>query len=134
MKAMMKAVGVVMVGVVVAGCASTAPPAARVDPAGGMYPQVTVEPTIQAWIVVARPTVTKDEVMRVSVPVRLATNMQDEVHVQYQFTFLDKNGVPLPVQSGWRMITLPSRMQRVLEGTALDKTAADWQLEIRSGR
>lgn len=118
----------------VQGCASTAPPPARVDPAGGGYPQITVEPQLQQWIVVDRPTVQMGEVMKVTVPVRMDTNRSPEIAIQYQFTFVDANNVPLPTQSGWQMVTLPSRMRRELQGTALDRNAVDWRLEIRSGR
>lgn len=128
--------GVLALGVVggMQACVSTAPPPARVDPAGGGYPQITVEPQLQQWIGVDRPIVTMGEVMKVMVPVRMDSNRSPEIAIQYQFTFVDSRGVPLPVQSGWQMATLPSRMRRELMGTALDRNAVDWRLEIRSGR
>ncbi len=127
--------GVAGLMVVLAGCGSTAPPAANIDPYSGQaYPNITVEPKLQPWIVFRPAVVEKSEAMRVTVPIRLATTTQNPIAVQYKFTFKDGNGVPLRVQSDWKYLQLEPNMLRDLQGSALDSNAADWYLEIRSGR
>ncbi len=110
-------------------------PAARVDPTIHQgYPAVTVEPALQKFVVVAEPVVQGEDVKTVTVPVRLINKHNYPINIQYKFTFTDKDGAPLRTQPGWKYIVLEPGMRRDLTGTALDNTAENWQLEIRSAR
>lgn len=118
------------------GCAAdTSPPGAMGDPTDTQaYPNVTVEPALQRWIVVRSPVVERGEIMKVTVPVRLQSATSKPIYVQYKFVFLDEAGVPLRVQSDWQFQQLEPRMERFLRGNALDSNADNWQVEIRSAR
>jgi len=67
----------------------------------------------------------------VSVPVRsLADN---QAAIQYEFTWFDQDGRELR-RGGWRFTVLEPRLQKQLQGNALDSRSAGWRLEIRSAR
>lgn len=96
------------------------------------YPAVTVMGDLENAVVVATPIVQPaqdDEPMVVSVPVRLLSDEPE--NCQYQFTFLDKNGMPLKPQMEWRYVQMPPRTQIFLEGVSLKKEAVQWRLTIR---
>jgi uncharacterized protein YcfL len=56
------------------------------------------------------------------------------VHVQYRFEYFDAKGRLMPGTGSWRFQSLPSRMEVFLESSALDPSATDWRLTIRSAR
>jgi hypothetical protein len=123
--------------VLMAGCDDVHPPRAipadKVPP--GAYPRnVAVEPFLENELVVGPSIVTDgtaDRPMMVKQPMR---NVREwPLEIQYQFVFLDKTGSPLP-GSGWRNLTLESRIERFLEGAALDTNAVDWRLNVRAAK
>lgn len=122
----------------VVGCdPQRVPPGARRDPlpAGG-YPVITVEAGLQPFIGVddANVKVTEGSIerpMTVSVPIRsLADN---QAAIQYEFTWFDKEGRELR-RGGWKFTALEPRLQKQLQGNAMDSQSAGWRLEIRSAR
>lgn len=130
--------GVAVLGLaVLVGCrGSTLPPAAQRDPVlRENYPRVTVLDGLQPWIAVTEPIVSREEgrPLRVSVPVRAVTQHED-LNVQYRFQFLDDQGRPVDPDPTWRYERLPSKAQRILDGSALDQRAVDWRFEIRPAR
>ncbi len=125
--------------VALAGCAADqhrrAPAPAVIDPVhASEYPQIIVHEELRNWIAAQRPVVTRGDVMRVMVPVRLLSNQGQNAFVQYRFVFTDERGTPLRTQSDWKFINLEPRIPVELTGTALDSTAAEWRLEIRPAR
>ena len=99
------------------------------------YPNVTLSPDLQGWVVVNPSTVTRDGVMKVSTPVRLVSSESGQFsRVQYRYIFLDKDGAPLRAQPDWKYIKLEPRQQVFLTSNALDAAAKDWRLEIRTNR
>lgn len=124
-----------------AGCDTVrAPYAARNDTvAQANYPKVVVEGALSPYLAINQPVVNSDSgVMKVSVPARLLSNPGEFSRVQYKFTFFngptEAGGTPLRTQTEWRYMQLEPRNQVYLEGNALDSTAKDWRLEIRSAR
>lgn len=112
-----------------------APGSAGADPLPrDNYPKVEVEGPLVGWIVVSKPTVTTDGVMKVSTPIRLKSDSGEYANIQYMYTFFDSAGVPLRTQTEWKFLKLEPRTQTFLQGNALDSNAADWRLNIRSGR
>lgn len=119
------------------GCDTVkAPPGARADTVPqGNYPQITVELGLQPFVGVNQPVVTRtNDVLKVSTPVRLLSDPGQFSRIQYRYIFLDGNGQPLRTQTEWRFARLEPRIQQFLDGNALDNTAADFRLEIRSAR
>jgi len=99
------------------------------------YPNVTLSPDLQGWLVANPSTVTREGVLKVSTPVRLISAQSGQFsRVQYRYIFLDKNGVPLRAQPDWKYIKLEPRQQVFLTSNALDAAAQDWRLEIRTNR
>jgi uncharacterized protein YcfL len=123
---------------VLAGCDDVhAPHAIPSDkfPAGAYPKNVAVEWTLKDALVAGQTIVkdgTKDQPLSVSQPMR---NIRDyAIEVQYQFTFLDSTGRPIQPDGGWRNITLEGRVERFLEGAALDTNAVDWRLTVRPAK
>ncbi len=54
--------------------------------------------------------------------------------MQWRYIFLDGKGRRLQSEPDWQFSYLPSRTPVELRGNALDKSAADWQLQIRPAR
>jgi Protein of unknown function (DUF1425) len=115
------------------GCASSAPPVPAGDPFGAMSIHITAEAPLQQWLRIGDVKVLRDGLMTVVVPVRMAHDGAGDYSIQYRFTFLDQSGRPLASQTQWRMEQLTPRVEKILEGTALD-AATDWRLEIRPAR
>ncbi len=138
----MTACGVLgMVAMVISGCDTVrAPYAARNDTvAQANYPKVVVEAGLSPYLAINQPVVNSDSgVMKVSVPARLLSNPGEFSRIQYKFTFFngptEAGGTPLRTQTEWRYMVMEPRNQVYLEGNALDSTAKDWRLEIRSAR
>ena len=127
-------VGALMVGMMaLGGCTNTAPPVPAIDPYGAMGVHITVEAPLQQWLRIGDVRVVPEGLMTVVVPVRLAHDGSGDYSIQYRFTFLDQSGKPLASQTQWRMEQLTPRVERILQGTALD-AATDWRLEIRPAR
>lgn len=108
------------------------PPASPApDPIVGGYPQITMAGGLSRLIVHGAPVVegaSASAPMRVTVPVR---SIQDAMtRVQYQYTWLDDKGRPVS-ESGWRYETVPPRMERFFESSALSTKAVGWRLEIK---
>ena len=104
--------------------------------APGRYPRnVAVDPFLNDALVCG-PTIvnegSKDQPMSVAQPIR-NTLVDRSINVQYQFVFFDRTGKELD-GSGWKFITLESRVERQLEGAALDTNAVDWRLTVRSAK
>ncbi len=135
--------GVLIAGMIVSvglvGCAQRRydpPPSVVADPAA--YPQVVVSPDLTGWLAAGRPVVTRGEegrgVLRVTVPVRTLVARGQTVRVQYRFLFLDGLGQLISPEGDWHYVRMPANTQRFFEGNALDDTASDWRLEIRTAR
>lgn len=98
------------------------------------YPKVTVDPSLAGWIVVDSPIVTKSDVLKVTVPVRLATD-NSASNAQYRILFFDSTGAPARGgDMNWTFMNLPPRDQRFLVANSLDTDAVDWRCEIRLAR
>ena len=104
--------------------------------APGHYPRnVAVDPFLNDGLVCGQTIVkegTKDQPMSVAQAVR-NTIVDRSLNVQYQFVFFDSTGKQLE-GSGWKFVTLESRVERQLQGAALDTNAVDWRLTIRSAK
>lgn len=99
------------------------------------YPQIAVDGPLQPFLAFDAPKVSRDGgVLKVVTPVRLQSDKGYESDLQYRYTFLDAGGLPLRSQADWRYVRLPSRRQVFLEGNAMDTTASDWRLEVRTAR
>ena len=104
-------------------------------PAGAYPRNVSVDPQV-ASALVAGPTIvnggSKDQPMTVQQPMR---NTKDfPLEIQYQYVFLDQTGRPLQSSGNWRNITMEPRVERFLEGAALDTNAVDWRLTVRPAK
>lgn len=122
----------------IAGCDEVhAPRAIGADKlAPGQYPRnVAVDEHLNEALVAGATIVndgSKDQPMSVSQPVR---NIKDfPLNIQYQFTFLDTSGKPIEGGGGWRYVTLEPRVERFLQGAALDTSAVDWRLTVRAAK
>lgn len=136
MKSMSALMGGLVLGVatILGGCASTAPPVPHSDPYGAAGAQITVSPSdLRDFLVIGNGKVTRNGLMTVVVPVRLAFEDNNGYYIQYKFTFLDNSGRPIASQTEWRMEQLTPRVEKILQGTALD-AATDWRLEIKSAK
>lgn len=111
-----------------------APGAAKADPLpSAAYPQIVAAEGLSGYIAYDAPKVSATKPMEVTVPVRALTDNQD-LNIQYRFSFFDQNGVPLNENPDWRFLKLPSRNQRFLSGFAREQSAVDWRLEIRPAK
>ncbi len=98
------------------------------------YPRITVEDSIQPWVGLGEPVIKWDP-LQVTVPVRALHEDSYDLRIQYRYVFFDGQGTPLRLQQSWRYDVLPAtRAQIFIAGTAMDDTARDWRLEIRSAR
>lgn len=129
----------VVVGLAVAGCndPQKKTPGMREDPqASAAYPVVSVEAGLKRYLGVDSERVVVDPAdesrpMKVTVPVRsLADN---QMSVQYEFTWFDEAGRELG-RSGWQFLALEPRVQRSFSANSLTTRAKGWRLEVRSAR
>lgn len=131
MKRNMMIVGGLVLGAALAGgCTNTAPPVPANDPYAGLGINITVASPLHKWLRIGDVRTTRDGLMTVVVPVRLAYEDNNGFYIQYKFTFLDQAGKPLAAQTEWKMEQLTPRVEKILQGTALD-AATDWRLEIK---
>jgi uncharacterized protein YcfL len=106
----------------------------------GKYPQMVsmegLDDVVGAQyerVVEELPNAAEGKVLRVTVPVRCLTGK--DIRVQYRFIFMDAQGRPVERNEvGWKYQVLPPRVERFLEGNALDTNAVAWRLEIRSAQ
>jgi len=124
--------------VALAGCDAVHPPynipADKMPP--GSYPRnVAVQWELRDALVAGQTIVkdgSKDQPLSVAQPMR---NIRDHsIEIQYQYDFLDSNGRPLTSSGGWRNLTMEPRVERFLDGAALDTNAVDWRLTIRPAK
>ena len=129
---------VVLAGVVVSGCAGGGayePYTPGWDPLPtAKYPNITAEGHIAGYLAANTPTITKDPILSISVPVRLMSDKGQWSKVQYRYIFLDSNFAPVRAQPDWQPMTMEPRQQVFMTGNALDTNAVNWRLEIRPQR
>jgi uncharacterized protein YcfL len=116
------------------GC-EAAPVAAPADPYGGAnYPQIVVLHDLAGDVRVDTPIIVEraDAPLKVTVPIRNVTH--DDLSIQYHFTFLDRNHLPLKPDHGWQTVELRSSTQVTIEDSAGDTTAVDWRLDLGAPR
>lgn len=106
------------------------------DPVAGAYPRITIDGGLARFLVADYPAVvtrpaTEDKPLWVQVPVR--SQADNEFIIQYNFTWLDAQGVKVG-ESGWRTENMPSRRQMMLSANAMTKQAVEWRLDVRSAR
>jgi len=115
-----------------------APDIVRQDPLPqGAYPQQVVLEGLNRGIVSGDPVVRgPSDSMPMTVTVPLRSVADKTLHVQYQFEFLDANGLPVrgTPTSGWRFVTVEPRTQVFAVANALDTDAVDWRLQVRPAR
>lgn len=120
------------------GCAQDkvrGPSTANIDQlAPENYPKLVIEePALAkvmavtpARVVVDRPA---DRPMSVTVPVRSIAD--NTMRVQYRYIWFDDKG--REVRTGeWRREVFAPRVERQLQGAAVDMKSTDWRLEVRS--
>jgi hypothetical protein len=96
------------------------------------YPRVTVAGELGRFLAIDEPIVEQQDVMKVTVPVRLLSDPGYSSSVQYRFLFMNENGAPARGGAmNWRFVNLPPRNQVFLAGNAMDTDAVDWRCEIR---
>lgn len=129
------AIGASLVGGLSACDTVKAPFSPGLDQVGrANYPRVTVDPQLAGWLVVDQPTMNKTDVLKVTVPVRLASD-RNASNVQYRILFFNANGEPARGgDMNWTFLNLPPRDQRFLVANSLDSDAVDWRCEIRVAR
>src|SRR5699024_6543989 len=95
------------------------------------YPKIEARGDLEKKIYYGKPVVehAAGRPLHVSVPVR--STRQDAIEAQYRFVFFAQDGRALTPEMDWRYIRLPARSQVFLQGTALNKEAVDWRLQIR---
>ena len=130
---------IVLVGLGAVGCSDPvkAPAAGPVDllPPSA-YPQIVASEGLEAALRFSPPIVdpsTDARPMLVTVAVR---SIEDDypIMIQYRFEFFDASRRPLRSNQGWAFQRLEPRLAYHLEANALERTAADWQLTVRSAR
>lgn len=98
------------------------------------YPKVYINPPTLAKVMVITPgTVVvdtpADRPMSVTVPLRSIAD--NSMRVQYRFLWFDDKG--RPVREGeWIAEMFAPRVERRLQGNAIDLKSRDWRLEVRS--
>lgn len=118
------------------GCDKTmAPGAVQADPlAPQLYAKIAALQGLEPYLVMGTPPrVEAGPPMRVTCAIRAKTDYE-ELNVQYRYIFVDAGGVPLNNNPDWQYLRMQSRTESFFSGNALDKTAADWRLEIRPAR
>jgi uncharacterized protein YcfL len=106
------------------GCASSTAP-----------PNVTILDNLAPSLVFGAAVVDEgdaDRPMRITMPVRQTASF--DLHVQYQFQFLDDQGRPLRSNLGWRYLMMAPQIEYFMEGAALETTATSWRLNIKSSQ
>lgn len=128
------AAAAMIAGATLTGCASTTtrtPFTGQYAPLQ-RYPRVEVAGELNQFIAVDPPIVEQQDVMKVSVPVRLLSDPGYSSSIQYRVLFFNENGAPARGGAmNWRFVNLPPRNQVFLTGNAMDSDAADWRCEIR---
>lgn len=111
-----------------------APPAARTDPLAAQdYPQIVMLEGLDSYLAVSNVVQDPGPPMDVTVFARGLTN-GEQPHVQYRFTFMDRQGRSLERDAAWHYMTVPSRTRVEFRANALDSRAVDWRLEVRPAR
>lgn len=103
----------------------------------GSYPRIVVEAPLNQFVAVDYNGIVVDQAtterpLAITVPVR-SLSPERRMNVQYQFTWLDRDGRQIG-QGGWRYIVMEPRSQDRFTGNAMDNRASDYRLEIRSAR
>jgi uncharacterized protein YcfL len=124
---------------VVTGCSDPmkAPPAGQRDllPAD-QYPHIVAIEGLAKELRFGQPIVdqpTEQRPLRVIVHTRSTTARQG-LNIQYRFEWVDEAGRPVEPDSGWQFVHLEPRVLTPLPGAALDTSAVDWRLVVRSAR
>ncbi|MCX5658446.1 MAG: hypothetical protein NTW19_01835 [Planctomycetota bacterium] len=119
------------------GCQSSPyPDAGRADMMPpGTYPRNVMMDGVGEGVVLGEATVTAgtaDKPIKIQQPVR---NILDyPINIQYHFEFFDASRRLVGPDAGWVFKALPPKAEVFLEGSALQTTATDWRLQIRSAR
>ena len=71
--------------------------------------------------------------LKVTVPVENLSGRR-MLRLQYRFTFLDANGIPMDPQMSWQRIDIAPNDRRYIQGAAVSTGANDWELSIRLTR
>lgn len=129
-----------LTGLGMTGCLYPNPPATKADPvARENYPRNIALQNLDYGMVGGAPSVeagTADRPMRVSVPMRNITDYG--ISVQYMFEFFDAQGRVVPragsSTQNWRFARMEPSVMMYFDGAALDTTAVDWRLTVRSAR
>lgn len=97
------------------------------------YPQITVsgDDLLHETKLAEPPAVSVGDYRPMSVTVALRLEDHTDEKVQYRFLFFDERRVPLDIDPGWKYTVLRGREKTYLQGSALDTTAVNWQLEVR---
>ncbi len=120
------------------GCqADRSPGAGMADPYPAQIndPRITVlAPDLRGWIGFQEFRVAQDEdkPLSVNVPVRNMTERQ--YLIDYRFLFYDEDGMQISPVMGWQMVAMEPKQNVRLEGSALDRSAVDFRLEVRWAR
>lgn len=128
---------VASLALVLGACESSPyPDAGRTDMmAPGTYPRNVMLDGLGQGVVLGEAIVTPGNDARPIKVVQPVRNILDyPINVQYRFEFFDASRRPLGPDSGWVFRNLPPKAELFLEGAALQTTATDWRLQIRSAR
>ncbi len=118
------------------GCDTVRPPSsAKIDQLlPEQYPKLVIEDPGLAKLLAVTPGKvvvdrTPDRPISVSVPIRsLADNT---MRVQYRYLWLDEKGREIR-RGEWIRDSFAPRIERQLQGSAVDMKSVDWRLEVRS--
>lgn len=132
------ATGALALGLGLAACNSDttkAPGYVLADPLPAeAYPKISLLEGLQGFVVMSTsPRVDEGPPMKVTAQLRAKTDYQN-LAVQYRYFFFDKNASPINANPDWQYVLMPSRVETFMIGQALDRTAADWRLEIRPAK
>lgn len=100
------------------------------------YPNITVDPGLQRFLVVDYPAIVEQPAtvgrpLTIQVPLR--SQADNEFDVQYNFEFFAADMTRVG-ETGWKRETLPSRRQKMLSGNAITPRATSWRLDVRLAR
>lgn len=125
-----------LLAVALAGCSSPYPSAGRTDMLPpGAYPRNVTSGGIGEGVVFGEPVVTVGNEARPMSVIQPVRNILDyPINVQYRFEFIDVAKRPLPPDAGWTFKALPPKVLVNLEGAALQTSAVDYRLTVRSAR
>ncbi|HVX84935.1 MAG TPA: YcfL family protein [Phycisphaerae bacterium] len=127
----MAAAGVVG-GCLFAGCAG--PIAARQDDLT-QYPQVLVDAYSLHEAIVVQPPVTNRVgagQLHVAVPIR--NKWDRDLHLQYQYWFINQQGATVEPKSPWMDFTVPRKGIDQFDFTSMGPMAADFRVELREAK